>query len=513
MVMWNGIKMNNPYFAGYELGTFSSAGVEKIEVVRGPFSALYGSDSMMGVVNILSDSDWTGLNASLEAGENGLANGQVGGAWASPFLRLDGTVEVRRDDGFSPNDDIEQSTASGSAIWTIGSVKAGLRVRYNEWDLGIPFNTNATGTEIVPSLSRRQDGEELQFHLPIQQDLGAFSWDLTLSRYDRDDRFADPEDPFGLLESDTESTTDRARLVTRFRTRASGTIIAGVEVERGEVDDVTTYGVNLLDEERKATSLFIEDRYGVSLRNYRLELSAGVRYDDYDTFGSEVSPRLAGALIRGAHKIRAAYGEGFRAPAIGELYFPFFGNPGLDPEKSRSIEIGYDHTWRHSSLSVTLFDNDFDNLIVYDNAAFRFENTGAAETRGVELGLRSELSRGFFGGLSYTWLDTEQAETGAALLRRPEHSGSVNLGWAGGPFDALLVVTHGGSRDDVRPVFPYDTVVNGAHTIADLTLRYRLGSFQPYLSVENLFDEEYQEVLGFPSPDRRALIGMRYSLK
>lgn len=513
MVMWNGEKLNSPYFAGYELGTFSTAGVEKIEVVRGPFSALYGSDAMTGVVNILGDDEWTGLDASLEAGEKGLFNGRVSGAWESASFRLDGTAELRTDDGFAPNDDLEQSTASGSALWTSGSLEAGLRLRYTEWDLGIPFNTNAAGTEIVPSPFRRQDGEELQLHLPVRQDLGSFSWDLTLSRYDRDDRFEDPEDPFGLVASDTESTTDRARLVTRFRTSGAGTIVAGVEYERGEVDDVTTYGVNLLDEERRATSIFVEDRYGRSFGAARLEVAAGVRYDDFDSFGSEVSPRISAAVIRGPHKIRAAYGEGFRAPSVGELYYPFFGNADLDPETSRSAEIGYDFTWARSSVSVTLFDNDFDNLIVYDNAAFRFENTGAAETSGVELGLSAELGGGVFGGLSYTWLDTEQAVTGDALLRRPEHSGSLHLGWTRGAFDSLLVVTYGGDRDDVRPVFPYDTVVNEAWTVADLTLRYRFGPVQPYVSVENLFDEEYEEVLGYPSPERRALIGVRYSLK
>ena len=276
---------------------------------------------------------------------------------------------------------------------------------------------------------------------------------------------------------------------------------------------MTTYGVNLLDEERRATSLFVEDRFGRKFGDWRLELSAGIRYDDYDTFGSEVSPRLAAAMIRGPHKIRVAYGEGFRAPSIGELYYPFFGNAELDPETSRSVEVGYDVRLERASLSLTLFDNDFDNLIVYDNAAFRFENTGAATTRGVELGLRAELGPGLFGGVSYTWLDTEQAETGEALLRRPEHSGSIHLGWARGAFDSMLVVTHGGSRDDVRPVFPYDTVVNGAWTVADVTLRYRVGPLQPYVSVENLLDEEFEEVLGYPSPGRRALIGIRYSLK
>lgn len=512
LVLLDGVEINDPYFSGFNWGSFSTTGVERVEIVRGPFSALYGSDAMAGVVNIRTDSTWTGLRLDASAGENGLLDGQLGGAWAAGAWRVDGSVSHRDDDGFADNDDFSQDVAGVSARWSNGPMSLALRARLDQYDLGIPVNTNAFGDALVPSPNRRQEGHELQLTVPFEHDLGAFSYEVTLSKNSREDNFEDPDDPFGFNFSETDSETSRAHLLTTTRTRY-GALLVGGEFERAEVDDVTSYGVNLADETRDAKSVFAEWRGGRDVGLGRLELSAGVRSDDFDTFGRETSPRLAAALITGRHKFRAAWGEGFRAPSIGELYFPFFGNEGLDPERSTSWEVGWDVAVGNGAATLTWFDSDFDNLIVFDNATSRFGNTGAATTSGIEAGLRAPLGRGFTGSVSYTWLDTEQASTGEALLRRPKHSGSASLGWAASHFSAHFVVTHGGQRDDVRPVFPFDRIVDEAYTVGELGAEWNLGAFRPYVVIENFWDEEYEEIAGFPSPGRRALIGVRYSLQ
>src|SRR5687768_6074525 len=111
LVLWNGVEMNNAYFSGYDFGQLSSAGVEKVEVVRGPFSALYGSEAVSGVVNVLTKPSTTGASIDVEGGENGLLNGVLYGAHVSDHWVLNGTVERRQDDGFANNDDF-----SGSSI-------------------------------------------------------------------------------------------------------------------------------------------------------------------------------------------------------------------------------------------------------------------------------------------------------------------------------------------------------------------------------------------------------------
>lgn len=513
LVLWNGIEINDPYFSGYDWGRFSTIGVEQVEVVRGPFSSIYGSEAVSGVVNVLTNPHESSAHGVIESGSHGLRNGAVDGAWVGEAMQVSGAFEHRSDDGFDPNDDFRQN--SGNLFWQwapIEHLSLGLTGRLTSYDLGIPFNVNAAGTAIVPSLERRQNGNERQLAIPIRQTLGSFSYDLTLAESRRDDRFEDPEDPYGLISSDTRSRTRRARLTTRTTT-SFGTIVAGAESENAHVDDVNNFGPNVGDHSRSSEALFVEDRWSHDTGSgTRLELSAGARNDRFSTFGSQTSPRLAVAWVTPAGKWRAAYGTGFRAPSIGELYFPFSGNLALRPERSRSLEAGYDAALGRDGLaSVTLFTSSFRDLIVFDNATFLFGNVGRAKSDGLELGLSDQLSPAFHAALSYTYLQKDENElTGQPLLRRPKNSGSLSMTYRHGEVDTSLVVIRSGARLDVLPISPYSSVINGAYTTADVNVQAHLSRVIPFVKVENLRNERYQEVLGFNSPGRRVIVGVKF---
>jgi vitamin B12 transporter len=276
---------------------------------------------------------------------------------------------------------------------------------------------------------------------------------------------------------------------------------------------VTNFGANLDANRRTEKSLFIEDRYTRALGGAsRIELSAGLRYDDFDTFGAQTSPRVAAAWIGGANKVRAAYGAAFRAPAVGELYFPFFGNPDLEAEHSRSWEVGYDRVMNAGQLSATLFRADYDDLIVFDVAASRFENVGAASAQGVELALAHRFTRGIRSSLSYTFTDTEEEGQERPLLRRPRHSASLFIGWRAGELDANVIVLHTGSRTDVLAIAPFSRVTSEAYTTLDANVQYHLGRITPYLKIENVTNVSYEEVSGYLSPSRRAVLGIRFAM-
>lgn len=513
LVLWNGMEINNPFFSGYDWGRFSTAGVERVEVVPGPYSALYGSDAVSGVINILTSTDRTFLTADVAGGENGLFNGALSGALSRGALSANASIESRTDDGFEPNDDFQQESALGGFRWKISpTASGGIQARYTSYDLGVPRNVSSDGTSFIPTPERRQEGSEFQLLAPFSFRAGGIDFEARLSRSDRDDLYSDPEDAFGITWSRTESTTDRAQLSARRPTR-SGTWTVGSEYENANVDDRTVFGANLDARGRESVSFFAEDRLTVALRGgASLEIAAGARYDDFDSFGSELSPRIAAAVHRGPHKIRGAYGQAFRAPSIGELYYPYFGNPALKAEHGRSAEVGYDGFFRRVTFTATLFRADYDDLIVYDNVRNAFGNVGAAKTRGIEVGLSGHVIGGWSAAGSYTYLDTEQESTGETLLRRPRHSGTLSVGYDRGPFRALLVGLRNGSRADVTDLYPYSRVTNAAYTTADLTVDYDLGAFTPYVKVENVTDENYEEVFGYPSPGRRLLAGLRYSL-
>jgi len=515
LVLWNGIELNSPYFSGYDWGRFSTAGVEQIEVVRGPFSALYGSDAVAGVVNVISAPRSNSLRAEAEGGGHGLRNGMIDGGWVSGANQFSAAIEDRRDNGFAANDDFHQR--SENLFWRFApaqSFSIGIAARHTSYDLGIPFNLNSNADALVPSLQRRQSGNERQIAIPISQTIGRVAFDLTASESRQRDDFGDPDDPFGVVSSTTTSRTRRARLTAKT-TLGGGTLIVGAEGAQARVDDASNFGTNLDNLGRRDHAFFVEDRVTHPLGdNARLELSAGVRYDKFDTFGSQTSPRIAAAVVTGLTKWRVAYGQGFRAPSIGELYYPFSGNRNLQAEHSHSVEAGFDAPMGANGLfSATLFRSRYVNLINFDNATYAFANIGAAKSDGVEIGLQQNLSQSSYLGGSYTYLHKDEDEaTGERLPRRPKHSGSLFLGWRVAGLDANLALVRSGARNDILPIAPFNSVVDPAYTTIDVNLQMHAGSLTPFVKMENLRNTRYEEVRGFVSPGRRAIFGVRAAM-
>jgi len=514
LVLWNGIEINNPYFAGYDWGRFSTAGVQQVEVVRGPYSALYGSDAVAGVVNVLTNPVKSGVRGDFELGGHGLRNAMTGADYVTPSTLFSASYEHRNDDGFEPNDDFAQNTANLFWKWTASNhFSIGVAGRRTSYDLGIPTNLNFDGTELVPSPNRRQEGTERQIAVPIAQSIGRFSYEIALSESRRNDDFTDPDDPYGYVNGTTDSITRRARLTTRTST-AIGTIVAGGESERATVTDVTTFGPNLDHDRRRDKSFFIEDRLEHELdAGSRLELSLGARRDDFDEFGSETSPRAAFAWIVGSNKVHAAYGQSFRAPSIGELFFPFSGNASLQPEHGKSTEIGYDRALGDKGLfSITLFHARYRDLIVFDNVTYTFANIGRARTQGAEISLTRNVGQSYYSTMNYTYLDTKQDDTGEELLRRPKHSGSIFIGRRAGKTDTNIALVHTGSRLDVLPVAPFTHVSDKAHTTVDVNVQMHGDRYTPYIKLENATNERYEEVRGYRSPGRRFIFGLRVGM-
>ncbi len=508
LVLWNGVEMNNAYLSGYNFGQLSTAGVQKVEIIRGPYSALYGSDAVSGVVNVLTTPLRSGMTVEVEAGEKGLRNGSVSGAFVRGAWATHAAAEWRRDDGFAANDDFSSDTLSGGVLFAPrDNVSAGLMARRSTYDLGIPRNINGSFTAFIPTPHRREDGSETQVLVPIRFQAGSLKYELRLADSRRDEHFNDPDAPFGREFGSTESSTRSARGSVQTPSGV-GVLTFGGELERAEVDHADSFGLDVRSRSRDSNSFFVEDR--LSVRGF--ELSAGARYDHFDTFGSQISPRLAVAWIRGDRKWRAAYGAGFRAPAIGELYSPFFGNPDLDAERSQNIEIGFDQYLQGATLSVTAFRSDYDDLIAYDVAKNRFGNIDRAKSHGIELGASRRFDR-FTAAISYTWLKAIDEATDEQLLRRPKNSGSIAIGYDLAAVSAEVVVIHSGERPDITDLFPFGRVTNDPHTTADVTLRYDAGNFSPFLKLENATDERYDDVFGYPSARRRAVVGVRYTLR
>ncbi len=252
-------------------------------------------------------------------------------------------------------------------------------------------------------------------------------------------------------------------------------------------------------------------------RGSALTLAAGARYDDHELFGDEWTFGANGALELGAQlRLRASYGEGFKAPTLYQLY-SFYGDEGLSPERSKGYDIGIEKGSRDGMFfaAATLFRRDSTDLIDFDLANSVYYNIGRARAQGAELELAARPDDHLRLGLVYTWLDTEDRTRGGFyegndLNRRPDHALTAMLDWAS-PFGLMLgtdVRLVGDSFDDRGNVSRLDGFVT-----VDLRASMPVGErLELFGRVENLFDAGYQTVAGYNSSGAAAYGGARVKI-
>jgi vitamin B12 transporter len=285
----------------------------------------------------------------------------------------------------------------------------------------------------------------------------------------------------------------------------------------GELNTTRNTGFGDINQRQQLLAFFAQDEW---IPLDRLYLTAGVRSDDFDTFGRATTGRVTAAWLTDDSrlKFRASYGTGFRSPGFLDLYGQsafYAGNPNLKAEKARGGDIGVDYYLAHDrgTLSATWFQMDFDNLIAFDFSVFpgTVKNVGEARTRGLEVAARLELPGAWKARLAYTYLEATDLTANARLLRRPRNSGSLDL-WhefsAG--FSAGTGVAWVDDRMDVDAA-TFATIRGEDYVVVRL---YGAWQATPRLAVkarvENLLDEKYEEVNGYPQTGFGAYAGVEW---
>lgn len=501
LVLVDGARVNSPYFPGYDFSALSTENVERIEVVRGPFSALYGSDAIGGVIQIFTRpaSAKPAGRVSLEGGDAGQRQGSVFFSTGAGPISAAASYRDARVEGDRRNSDWRGRNGSLRLETRIGDTfRAALEGAVADGDLGLP---GAVGAETPHD---RYGFREERYSLPISFRPGPRNEASFLAAY----VISKPTSvsPAYGFESSTDARTLQLRGSDRARV-GPHELTGVVSFERWKVEDRGTFGTNLDD----ASSLWGAGFQDELSLGGGWNVTAGVRYDHHSDFGGAWSPRANVAWLsgNGLWKLRASGGGAFRAPTVGELFYPFFGNPDLKPERSASWELGAERYFgRASRVEVSLFWNELTNLIVIDFARSRNENVGKARTRGFEVAWRQQISEQLDLDAGYTWLEAKDRVADTDLLRRPRHRAFLSATLRPVPRLALsprLVFV--GRRHDLDGVTFAPTELP-SYVRLDLFARYDLGRLAPYARLENATDRLYDEVDGYPAPRRRWAAGL-----
>jgi len=498
LLLWNGIALNDPYFGGANWQFVPTDGAERIEVIRGPFSALYGSGAMGGVVSLLTGRH-DGGSAHLEGGEYGYARGSIAAGTTLGRLRLDGVGAVRRGGTEVKNDDFDANDLTLRGLFDLReNANVGLLVRGNQSETGIPFS----GRTATPdqSIAWREREVALPVHAVVD---GNWEIEGQLATTRFDNAFRAPSDPFGFTRSDTESEGRRGRLVGSWQSARDLRISFGGDVERLEVTSSGSFGTSLDGSRQRTWAAFAEASAPVG----KGRIQVGLRRDDNDVYGEQTSLRAGAVVPLGGFRLRASYGESFRAPSLGELFFPGSGNPALRPEQGKSLEVGVEREIGVVRLSLVGFENRQNDLIDFDLATFTNVNVARARSRGLEGEVEARRGIGSV-RVTATYLDAEDRATGEPLLRRARRSATLLASLNPKSWGFSLSGRYVGSRADVDPV-TFGRTENPSYVRFDLSARYAGWSkIEPFARVENLADREYEEALGFPAPGRTWVGGL-----
>jgi vitamin B12 transporter len=538
LVLIDDIEVNDPAFASeFNFADLMTHGVGRMEVLRGPQSALYGSDAIGGVVNVVSavpEEPWQ-MNGIVEAGSRGSRayGASIGARSDRGFALLNANKVATHGASISPLEDerdgFDNETVHAKLGWDL-SDRLALQVVARESDGEVDtdaqdfaFPPTATQGLVVDADDHSENRMRYAMVALDGQTLGG-RWLHTVR--------------VGYTDTDTRNYMAQAfasagkgrRTKYEYRTTVlveRQSVTFGVQQEELTFENIypSIPGASFREKDEQ-TSVVAE--YATDLGE-QATVAVSARRDINDRFEDATTYRATGTyFIEGTGtRLHASIGEGITNPSFTELFgftpSSFVGNPELEPESSLGWDIGLEQSLFDGRLlfDLTYFDADLTDEIVtvFDLATFAataVNQRGESERRGLELSWMAEIGNRWSLMGAYTYLDATDPD-GRDEVRRPRHSGSVNLSFRfadeRGRFNIGVIRT--GEREDAEFVFatPTDRATLDPYTLVSVAVSFALNeTVEVFARGENLLDDDYVEVFGFASPARAAYAGIKVRL-
>jgi len=501
LIMIDGVRQNSPTTGTFDFSGVMVDDIERIEIVKGAQSTLYGSDATGGVINIITRKGKKGarVDALLEAGSYDTYRSSVTASGGSNKKDYSITAGYYDTEGISAaaqgaeKDGYENISLSGKfGIQLAGKAEVAFAGKYNH-DYSELDDYDFISGKAVDHLTYSQRGNYY-----LLSGVGRFYsgelWEQVVTVSTVKDDFTT---------QGHEVAVNNAHIITEINSinwqhnlflSDNYTVIGGAQYrnEKGENEGNFKESVDII-------ALYVSNKIKLYEKKDKLILDAGLRYDAHEITENETTYKVGMLydMTSARLKMRGNYGTGFRAPTLNELFYPGFGNPNLRPEESTYWDAGVEKGFLKNKIafSATYFDQKYTDLIQY-GTAFIPENIEDSVIRGVEADLSVGIHRNVQVKAGYTYLDAENKTTGEKLTRRPEDKFSLLAEYFAKEFSLTANYVYVGERYDASVQRNLDS-----YTLVHLSGNYRVNALLTVFGrVENLFDEQYEEAGSYGTP-------------
>lgn len=558
-VIIDGVPVNEPGGI-FDFGVVPMNNIERVEMVRGPESTIYGSDAMTSTVQLWTstgDTRTPEIQFGADGGNYSTANGYASISGAHGIFDYNAFADEFTTQGQGINDAYSNALQGGNiGIRISDRVAFRFRLRHSNNFTGVQSNWWFNGNPVLPPDSDQRAHQNNFLASAALTITGPGSWQHQITGFEYNhlrtnvDTVDDPGRPFDSP-FDSDARYNRAGFsyqgVWTPRSWALTTIGDTFEDENGNITDTTP--------PPDPTSSFT---HGLRINNYlfgqenivwkRLTALAGLAWVHNASFGNRAVPRVSGSYLlwRGnsslsGTRLRAAFAEGIKEPSFEQSFgiggtFPTRPNPNLKPEENYAVEAGFDQSLFEDKLSLTAiyFHNSFRNQIEFEfndiDFTSQYVNINRSFAQGAEVELRGQIINRLLLTAAYTYTSTQITQAppcdplngcdpllngeGAPLLRRPKHAGTVLLTYTKPKWGASLGVVAVGRRPDSDFLFGFIPPIYYAAGYA----RVDIGGWYSfthhitaYMNINNAFDNHYNEVLGYPALGTNVRAGLRFT--